>query len=67
MERILEALETLPAGHYLHVEHRREPHLIYPILDQQGFQWRTQASGSAKYDIYVWRKDDDAADSQIPD
>lgn len=67
MERILEALETLPAGDHLHIEHRREPHLIYPIFEQQGYQWRTHTSGSAKYDIYVWRKDDDAASSQIPD
>lgn len=66
MERILEALDTLAAGDFLHIEHRREPHLIYPMLEQQGFAWHTHARGAAKFDIYIWRQGDQDAQSQIP-
>lgn len=60
MERILEILPSLAAGDYLHIQHRREPHLLYPMLEQQGFTWHTDAQGSARFDIYVWRQDDEA-------
>ncbi len=66
MERILQAIETLDTGDYLYVIHRREPRMIYPMLEKMGIDWITQPGGPEGYEIFLWRKDDSAARAQIP-
>jgi len=66
MERILQAIETLNAGDYLHVTHRREPHMLYPMLEKMGIAWITRQSESEGYDIFLWRKGDNIASAEVP-
>ena len=66
MERILLAIETLNAGDYLYVSHRREPRMIYPMLENMGIAWLTRPGGTEGYEIFIWRKDDDIAKAAIP-
>lgn len=63
LQRTLAALQLLAKGDYLRVIHRREPHLLYPLLEKSGFQWRTRTGGKASFEILIWRQDDaDARD-----
>ena len=62
MERALEAIATLAEGEYLHLLHRREPHLLYPILAERGFAWRTVAESDSRFDVYIWRAGDRTAE-----
>lgn len=62
LERTLAALQELQPGDYLHVLHRREPMLLYPLLEQGGFGWRTRPGGPAGYEVFIWRRDDNAAE-----
>ena len=42
LRRILSVLPRLKSSGQLIVTHRREPCLLYPILEQNGFIWNTQ-------------------------
>lgn len=64
-ERVVAALEALPAGHYLRVLHRREPLLLYPWLQEQGFAWRTQAGRATEFEIFIWRRTDTPAQNAV--
>jgi len=66
MEHILEAIETLKKGDHLYVTHSREPHMIYPMLKNMGIDWITRPGGSTGYEIFIWRKNDEAAHANIP-
>ena len=66
MERILQAIEALNGGDYLYVVHRREPHMIYPMLENMGIAWVTRPGGPEGYEIFIWRKGDNIASSKIP-
>lgn len=59
--RILDALETLPAGGILQVRHRREPFPLYAILEETGYAWHTRSRGPHHYEIFIWRRDDEPA------
>ena len=69
MEQALAAIETLAAGEYLCLLHRREPLLLYPVLEKRGFNYRmaldTPAGGHAPYRIYIWRSADTAAGARV--
>lgn len=65
MERILEAIKGLADGDYLLARHRREPHLIYPMLEQAGFAWRTEQAGPSEFQIFIWRRDDTLASAAM--
>ena len=60
-ERVLAALETLAAGEYLRMLHRREPLLLYPWLQEHGFEWLTQPGRATEFEIIIWRGTDTAA------
>lgn len=66
MERILEALEALREGDLLHVSHRREPFPLYAIIQQDGFSWKCIEESPARFQIYIWRTDDQKAERTIP-
>jgi uncharacterized protein (DUF2249 family) len=60
-DRIVAALERLAPGQYLRVLHHREPLLLYPWLQEQGYRWHTQAGGTTAFEIIVWRATDTTA------
>ncbi len=64
LQRTLAALQTLSKGDYLRVIHRREPHLLYPLLEKSGFLWRTRAGGEAGVEILIWPQHDQTAERQ---
>lgn len=51
LERTLAAITLLETGDYLRVLHRREPHLLYPLLEKAGLYGRPELAGrvSSKY------------------
>ena len=61
LERTLAAIAELDEGDYLKVRHRREPHLLYPMLEQNGFAWRCVETAPDQYHILIWRAQDSAA------
>ncbi len=61
MERTLAAVGDLGEGDYLRVIHRREPHLLYPVLENMGFAWQCRPGGSSGFEIFIWKKSDRAA------
>ena len=69
MEQALAAIETLAAGEYLCLLHRREPLLLYPVLEKRGYSYRTEldasAASHAPYRIYIWRSADAAAGARV--
>ena len=65
LERTLAAIEKLGEGDYLRVIHRREPHLLYPMLEESGFAWRTCQRGPSRFEIFIWRQDDAGAEQAV--
>ena len=61
LERVLESLRGLEQGQYLHVLHRREPLLLYPLLEEMNFISETCRDPQGMYHIAVWHADDSAA------
>ncbi len=61
LEQILAALPNLQSGEYLHVLHRMEPHLLYPILNQNGYTWLTKSGPTTPVEIYIWHSNDTQA------
>ena len=65
LERTLEASQTLPDGDYLRVIHRREPHVLFPLLEKSGFVSYCKHGGPSKYEIFIWRQRDQQAEQQV--
>lgn len=65
LEQILDTIPRLGPGDYLHVLHRREPHLLYPMLKQAGFAWWTRPGRAFAFEIFIWHRDDHAAKAAI--
>lgn len=63
LERTLEAVTRLRSGDYLRVLHRREPHLLYPLLEKGGYSWTTRSGQESQYVILIWRQGDQHAES----
>jgi len=61
LEQTLAAIRELPGGCYLRVLHRREPHMLYSLLEKAGFSWQTRRCDDPGYQIFIWRRDDDVA------
>lgn len=61
LERTLAAVQELGAGDYLRVIHRREPHMLYPLLEKSGFKWRCREAESGLFTIYIWKDGDSVA------
>lgn len=63
--RILEAIEHLPPGEYLHVRHRREPYPLYAILEESGYAHFTRPGRDCPYEIFIWRRGDERARASV--
>ncbi len=64
-ERVVAALERLPAGDYLRMLHHREPLLLYPWLQEHGFAWHTQPGRATAFEIFIWRATDTVARAAV--
>jgi TusA-related sulfurtransferase len=59
--RALAELDSLASGDYLRMLCHRDPVLLYPLLDSQGFSYTRQRDSTGIYEILVWHKGDVAA------
>lgn len=55
MVKVLDALETMPPGDSLRMVHNREPFPLYGILQQDGYQYRTETCADGHFEIVIWR------------
>ena len=62
MERILVELDSLAAGEYLRVLHRREPWPLFPLLEQRGFGHDMRPCQPPGFAILIWRAADNVAE-----
>ncbi len=58
----LAELESLAPGDYLRMLSHRDPTLLYPMLESQGFRYTRQRNPGEIYEILIWRKGDAAAE-----
>ena len=65
LELTLSAIRELPAGDYLKVVHRREPHPLFPLLEKSGFSWLCRPGGEAGFEIFIWHRGDRTAEGDI--
>ena len=56
LERILDALNTLQDDEQLDITHWREPLLLYPVLAENGWQYRTEYDKQARTWLISIRK-----------
>lgn len=61
--KTLELAENLQPGAYIRFRHWREPFMLYDNLEQQNFSFIACISSDAKYEVFIWNKDDAAAES----
>jgi TusA-related sulfurtransferase len=59
--RALAELDSLASGDYLRMLCHRDPLLLYPLLESQGFSYTRQRDSAGIYEILVWHKGDVAA------
>lgn len=57
LERILDALADPPSGDCLRVTHRREPHPLYGMLRNMGYEWATTCRAVDRCEILIWPRD----------
>ncbi|OIP07048.1 MAG: hypothetical protein AUK53_11570 [Betaproteobacteria bacterium CG2_30_59_46] len=58
LERVLDAVATLQPGERVRMIHRREPCLLYPLLEKRGFRYFAEAKAEDLHEILIWRKGD---------
>jgi TusA-related sulfurtransferase len=58
----LAELESLAPGDYLRMLSHRDPTLLYPMLESQGFRYTRQHKSGEIYEILIWRNGDVAAE-----
>lgn len=62
--QVLDAAESLAPGEYLRMYHRREPCLLYPNLDQRGFDHATRQGRDVACEVFIWRRGDAEAEGR---
>lgn len=55
MQRVLEALAALPGGATLLARTDRRPMLLYPKLEERGYDYETNEAGDDGYETRIWR------------
>lgn len=53
--KVMDALETLPPGDRLRMVHDREPYPLYGILQEDGYQYRTETFADGRVEIVIWQ------------
>lgn len=57
MERVLDALSTMPKQQRLRMLIDREPRPLYRILTNNGFLYRTTPIAGHRFEVLIWYKD----------
>ena len=63
LERALQAVAALRAGCFVKMLHRREPLLLYPMLEERGFAWIARPGRDVPFEILIWRAGDADAEA----
>ena len=68
LQQALAAVDTLATGVCLCLLHRREPLLLFPVLEQRGYDHITREipradNGMPAFHIYIWRQHDTRAEA----
>ena len=63
LREAIEALQSLPAGDWLHLYHRMAPCHLYAWMAEQGFASDTR-QGEAGCEVFIWRETDEEAAAQ---
>lgn len=58
LQAVLAAVDSLPDGDYLRLLIKREPVLLYPLLQLQGFEYETKLLPSDIYQVLIWHRGD---------
>lgn len=61
LEQVLASIRELLSGQFLHVYHRMEPLLLYPLLEEMGYEWTTRCDSRGMYHVIIWHPGDPAA------
>jgi len=64
LESILERLHHLKPGEFLHVTIKRNPTLLYPILEKRGFDCMCCEEEDSRCEMLIWRRGDHTAESE---
>lgn len=56
LERVLAAMETLQSDERIRMMHRREPYMLYPILEREQFAYEVTMTQEHEFQILIWRK-----------
>ena len=65
--RVLAALNSLADGEYLRLLSHRDPVLIYPLLEQQGFTYEKPVDPAVSVEVLIWRAGDVLAAQGVRD
>ena len=57
-EEVLECLNKLNAGSYLHMLHRRTPYPLLQILNENGYDFKILKPDKADFEVLIWKTDD---------
>ena len=60
--RALTELESLLPGVYIRMLSHRDPLLLYPMLESQGFSYTRRKDSGSVYEILIWRAGDVVAE-----
>ncbi len=61
LERILSSVDALGRGESLHVYHRRDPLLLFPLLQDRDCRWLSGRDDDDMVHVFIWRDGDDGA------
>jgi hypothetical protein len=61
MELTLAALHGLEAGGRLRLLIHRMPHMLFPILQEWGYDYETQDCDDGGYEILIWQREQNSA------
>ncbi len=55
LERALEALDALQPAQRMHMKIHRTPHMLYPILEREGYAHETHCTAQGDIEVLIWR------------
>ena len=61
MELTLAALKEIEPDECMHLLIHRMPHLLLPILQEWGYDFRVQDCDDGSYEILIWQRKQDAS------
>lgn len=58
LERALERAQSLAPGEAFVLVHRREPCLLFPLLEKQGFEYATRMPEEGRVEVLIRRREE---------